>query len=224
MDYHTTKARGRAVRFLLGLIAALGLAVPVLSGPSEAFQEKAEAARVAKKLKKAEGRAARMAEKEREAVRHFQKAVAKYADLHTRQLARLGDVKVVTAQVLADAITASRSKARPGDIFLPEIQPLLRRLIAEQLKGPDTLAAREAVIDGNPALDEDSVPVVVRVNGAYPSGASRSTVPPSLLLALPPLPPSLHYRFVGKDLILLDAVAQIIVDFVSGAAPGIPTK
>ena len=65
---------------------------------------------------------------------------------------------------------------------------------------------------------------MVRVNGAYPSGASRSTVPPSLLLALPPLPPSLHYRFVGKDLILLDAVAQIIVDFVSAAAPGVPAK
>ncbi len=224
MDHHTSNARGQTARLLLGLIAALGFAVPVLAGPGEAFQEKAEAARVAKKVKKAEGRAAHLAKEEREAIRDFQKAVAKYADLHARQLARLGDVKMVTAQALANAITANRSKARPGDIFLPEIRTLLRRLIAEQLKGPDTLAARKAVVEGNPALDEDSVPVVVRVNAAYPSGASISTVPASLLLALPPLPPSLHYRFVGKDLILVDAVAQIIVDFLPAAAPGVPAK
>ncbi len=38
--------------------------------------------------------------------------------------------------------------------------------------------------------EKDSVPVVVRVNAEYPLGAPRSTVPPSVLLTLPPLPAS----------------------------------
>ncbi len=63
------------------------------------------------------------------------------------------------------------------------------------------------------------MPVDVRVNAVYPVGATRSTVPPSLLLALPPLPECLHYRFVGRDLLLVDSVAQIIVDFLTNAAP-----
>ena len=77
---------------------------------------------------------------------------------------------------------------------------------------------------GNPGLEKDSVPVVVRVNAVYPLGAPRSTVPPSLLLTLPPLPASLHYRFVGRDLILLDSVAQLIVDVLPAAAPDLAVK
>jgi hypothetical protein len=68
------------------------------------------------------------------------------------------------------------------------------------------------------------VRVVVRVNGEYPPGASRSTVPPSVLLTLPPLPECLHYRFVGRDLILVDSVAQLIVDFLPAAAPALAIK
>ena len=69
------------------------------------------------------------------------------------------------------------------------------------------------------ATKNDEVPVVVRVNAEYPLGAARSTVPPSLLLTLPPLPACLHYRFVDRDLILLDCVAQLIVDVLPAAAP-----
>ena len=114
--------------------------------------------------------------------------------------------------------------AKPGDLFEKDVQPLFRALIAEQLKGPDTAAAQKAVVEGNPTVDEESVPVPVRVNAAYPPRASRSTVPPSLLLALPPLPACLHYRFVGRDLILVDSVAQIIVDFLPAAAPALVAR
>jgi len=65
---------------------------------------------------------------------------------------------------------------------------------------------------------------VVHVNGEYPLGAPRSTVPPSVLLTLPPLPECLHYRFVGQDLILVDSVAQLIVDILPAAAPTLAVK
>jgi len=77
--------------------------------------------------------------------------VAEYADLHARQLAKLGAREsVATQEALARAIEAKPSQARPGDIFRPEFQPLFRRLIAEQLKGPDALDARKAFVEGNP--------------------------------------------------------------------------
>jgi len=58
----------------------------------------------------------------------------------------------------------------------------------------------------------------------YPLDAPRSTVPPSLLLTLPPLPSSLHYRFVRRDLILVDSVAQLVVDILPAAAPDLAVQ
>ena len=225
MNDDASLARPGAARFLIGPLAALLLAVPVLADPVQRPQEKNDAAKVAKKLEKAVAKA-HQAEKEHEALRRFREEVAEYADLHAKQLAKLGSRAEAVAgeKALAQAIEAKRDKARPGDIFRPEVQPLFRRLLAEQLKGPDTLDARKAVLDGNPAHEEDSVPVVLRVNAVYPAGAPRSTVPPSVLLTLPPLPACLHYRFVGRDLILVDSVAQLIVDVLPAAAPDLATK
>jgi len=224
MDDHVSFVRRGAARLLIGLLAALCLVVPVLAGPSGGPDEKSEAAKVAKKVQKALG-TAHQAEEEREALRQFQEDVADYADLHAKQLARLTSLEPVAVQeALARAMATKRAKAEPGDIFRSEVQPLFRRLIAAQLNGPDALDARKAVVEGNPGLEEESVPIVVRVNAVYPLDAPRSTVPLSLLLTLPPLPPSLHYRFVGRDLILLDCVAQLIVDVLPAAAPDLVTR
>ncbi len=216
--------RGGAARLLFGLTAALCLVGSSMAGPLQTSAERKTAEKVAKKVERAKSRAANQAKEEQEAVRHFQKEVARYVRIHENQLARLGGQKGVTGQGLAAAIAADRAKAKQGDVFLPEIQPLLRRLIAEQLKGPDTLAARKAVVEGNPDDEKESVPVEPHVNAAYPSGATRSTVPPSVLLTLPPLPECLHYRFVGRDLILIDSIAQIIVDFLPNATPAVGVK
>lgn len=197
-----------------------GLACLSLLAPMAQSQEKTEAARVAKKVERAKHRATHEAKEEQEAVRRFQKRLARYAQIHANHLARLGGQKAVTAQALAGAIAKDRENAKQGDLFRVDVQPLLKKLIAEQLKGPGTRAAQEAVKEGNPDEDEvDSVPVVPRVNAVYPMGAARSTVPASVLLILPPLPECLQYRFVGRDLLLVDAVAQLIVDFMTDAAP-----
>jgi Cu-Zn family superoxide dismutase len=44
-------------------------------------------------------------------------------------------------------------------------------------------------------------------------------MPASVLLALPRLPPGLEYRIVGRDLLLLDQPADVIVDFIRNAVP-----
>jgi hypothetical protein len=210
-------------RLPLVLLMGLGFGWPAVAQPDD----KVDAAKAAKKVARAKN-SADQAEDERKALRHFHKEIADYAELHAKQLARLsrhlaGDAQQASAeqQALATAIAAKRSRALPGDVFQPEVEPLFRRLIAEQLVGPDAADARKSVQEGNPAAaDEDaSVPVVLEINAVYPSGAPRSTVPPSVLLTLPELPDALHYRFVGRDLILVDSVAQLIVDFIPDAAP-----
>jgi len=216
----TSSASGFTLAMSLGLIGLL----PPAPTSAQTSQTKTEA-KVAAKVEKAR-RAGVRAEKEAgEALKDFHKEVAEYDRLHVTELARLRSLEPgKVGEALARAIVSKRDDAEPGDIFRKNVQPLFRRLIAEQLKGPDTAAAQKAVVEGNPTRAEDSVPVLVRVNGAYPSGAPRSTVPASLLLALPPLPACLHYRFVERDLILVDSVAQIIVDFLPAATPALVAK
>lgn len=219
-----------SARLWLGV--PLLLAAAALPAAAQTVAEKVEAARVAKKVEKAKG-SAHDAEAERHALKEFQEEVDEYAEFHTKQLEKLkrhmtGDPADTDAmqKALAAVIVEKRDKEKEGDFFEAEIQPVFRRLIAEQLKGPDANDARKAVLEGNPAEEDEgeTFPFVLKVNTPYPDGAPRSTVPPSVLLTLPPLPECLQYRFVGRDLVLVDSVAQIIVDFLPGAAPATPTK
>jgi hypothetical protein len=57
------------------------------------------------------------------------------------------------------------------------------------------------------------------VNTLYPEKAALATVPPLILVNLPRLPDGLEYRFMGRDLILRDRDANVVVDFVPGAVP-----
>ena len=59
----------------------------------------------------------------------------------------------------------------------------------------------------------------MKVNAPYPSDEPLSTVPPGLLLNLPELPESVNYRFVGRDLVLLDSKAALMIDYVREVIP-----
>ena len=61
--------------------------------------------------------------------------------------------------------------------------------------------------------------VALIAGGFSPEKAALATVPPLILVNLPRLPDGLEYRFMGRDLILRDRDANLIVDFVSGAVP-----
>lgn len=111
-------------------------------------------------------------------------------------------------------IRALRSDAKPGDVLTPAVYELIRAIRVEA--GEPGQAAREAVLgEGNPAEEGANVPL--KVNAPYPSDAPLSTVPPDLLARMPALPGCLQYRFVGKNLILYDVEADLIVDFLTRA-------
>jgi hypothetical protein len=57
------------------------------------------------------------------------------------------------------------------------------------------------------------------VNDAYPEKRPVTTVPPTILLALPKLPNEVEYRIVGRDLLLLDVRANLVVDLIREAMP-----
>lgn len=129
-------------------------------------------------------------------------------------------------QALADAIRARRPQAQQGDLFVPEVQPIVKRIIAAELAGRAGAAARKEILSGNPPVDpdhDDRMQVKLAVNAPYPAAAPVSTVPPSVLLTLPLLRKQVEYRFVNRDLVLLDVEANMILDYIRAAAPPLGT-
>jgi hypothetical protein len=149
----------------------------------------------------------------------FEERVAAYAELHRECVRRVQatglDAQTGGAkfqQALADAIRAARRGAQPGDVFTPEIAARLTQLVRADI------AARQ-LSDQRAIFEEVPRVLVLHVHDPYPSGEPRATVPPGLLIQMPPLPPELQYRFVDRTLILLDVDANLIVDFLPKALP-----
>jgi hypothetical protein len=153
--------------------------------------------------------------------REFVKRVEKYSELHKQAKREVPPIGAdATAEMIsnyqnaiAEAIRAARSDAREGDIFAPEGRAEFRRIIASELGGPAGAAARALITEDQPRK------IFLRVNAVYPGDLPLATVPPSLLMKLPGLPPELEYRFVNRDLILLDVSGNLIVDFIRDVVP-----
>ena len=117
---------------------------------------------------------------------------------------------------MAVRIRDARPAAKPGDIFTPATQAMFRRMLKPPLtKGPDAADNKAIIKDDAPAAKE----VPFKINAEYPKEVPLSTVPPDVLLSLPSLPEDIQYRFAGKHLLLFDAKANIIVDYMLNAMP-----
>lgn len=112
---------------------------------------------------------------------------------------------------LASRIVKALPEWKQGEIFTPEIASFVRRRLAEALSGPEGANNRAAIFDDAPP------PQKVVVMTEYPTGMPVATVPSEILKLLPVLPKELEYRFVGRDLILFDVSAYLMVDVVPAA-------
>ena len=146
-------------------------------------------------------RTARQDVKVNETARIFQefaKRAEQYAALHKKVKSQLPpiDANATPAMILsyqqslASAIQAARADARDGK------------------------SARALIQEDTPRK------LFLRVNAVYPQGVPLAAAPPSLLINLPRLPREVEYRFVNRDLILLDVSANLIVDFIRDVVPG----
>jgi hypothetical protein len=109
---------------------------------------------------------------------------------------------------LGERVGVARKGAKQGDIFTPEISAHFRALLRPEVKNP---GAKDLIKDDNPG----NIPF--KVNGPYPEKEPLSSVPPKVLATLPQLPKDIEYRFVGKHLILRDARANLIIDYIPNA-------
>jgi hypothetical protein len=193
---------------------------------AEETQEFAE--KLAKRIEKGNDQRRKDTE---EAIKDFNDRVKDYLKVHKKAAETLpaltGNEDPVTVaayrMALAQAIRVRRTTARRGDLFDAKVLPTIVARVRGELQGVEARPARKVLREGNPNYDpEGYVPVLIRVNADYPLRAPVSTVPASVLLVLPPLPESLDYRFVGRNLLLRDVEANLIVDYILGAAPPLP--
>ena len=169
---------------------------------------------------------------ERKALKRFREEARDYAKLHLKLEEKLSKLQADAPRTVVDheralgaAIRAKRRGARQGGVFVPESQPFFKQRIHAEMSGPEGRPARRAAREGNPRTEVDvHVPVTVAVKAPYPLSSPVSTVPPSVLLHLPELPEQLEYRFVGRDLVLRDTTANLIVDFIPQAAPPLTVR
>ena len=108
---------------------------------------------------------------------------------------------------LAERIRQARAKAKRGDIFSSRIRTAVRRTLAITIDA----GICEAIRADNPGEFAYSI------NATYPKQRALSTVPPSILGALPRLPDDVMYRFLDRDLVLHDTRANIILDRIDDA-------
>ena len=112
-----------------------------------------------------------------------------------------------------ESLRAARARAKRGDIFVPVAAGYIRRTLKTEFKGKDRTELREIVFEA------ETKGVPLRVNYPYPEAAELTEMPPTLLLKLPQLPKEVRYRFVGRNMLLVDRDNNLIIDYMVEALP-----
>jgi hypothetical protein len=160
-------------------------------------------------------------------VKEFSERMDKYVDLRKKleaespKLPEKAEPEQIQAheKQLAARIKTARAAARQGDLFFPAVAERIKSIVRAEMTGPANEPARKEIKDGNPKIEGGPTSVRVAANADYPDGQPVSTMPPTLLLKLPAAPKGLEFRFVGRDLVLMDAKANLILDYIKDAAP-----
>lgn len=155
------------------------------------------------------------------AVKRFEQRVKNYVKLRNVVKAKLPKLsKDATPEQIESyranfeaAVRNTRKGAKPGDIFNTEGSDFIRRTLKANVQGRERMELREVVFEG------ETAPVKVRVNYPYPQLAELIEMPPTILLNLPQLPPEVKYRFVGRNMLLVDRDTNLILDYMTNALP-----
>jgi len=112
-----------------------------------------------------------------------------------------------------EAVRAARVGAKRGEIFVPAIADYIRTTLRKDFKGRDRIELRKTI------LQAETQGVPLRVNYPYPESKEFTEMPPTLLLKLPQLPKEVRYRFVGRNMLLIDRENNLIIDYMLDALP-----
>jgi len=119
----------------------------------------------------------------------------------------------VHKKALLKRVLAVSKGARRGQIFTPEAESLIRKIVTVQYPERNREELRKELAEA------ENKTVAVKVNALYPEAAERLEMPPTLLLTLPQLPKQVRYRFVGTSLLIVDREIHLIIDFMTNALP-----
>jgi hypothetical protein len=125
-----------------------------------------------------------------------------------------GGRHLVWLLALARKIREARTNAKRGDIFTANARRAFRDSVRDEFQGANARNARTTIRQGAPLKK-----IHLHVNEPYPDGVPFTTVPPTLLLKFPKLPDQVAYRIVGRDLILLDVEANLVIDTIPEMIP-----
>lgn len=163
-----------------------------------------------------------MSAKDKQTSAAFEKRVKEYVRMRERlerQLPKLS--KDATPEqieahktALQERVRAARAGVKPGQIFRPDIAGLIRAIIKDEFKGKERQELRKDVL-----VEADTKAVPLRINYPYPETQEQLEMAPTLLLRLPPLPKQVKYRFVGRNMLLVDRENGLIVDYMLDALP-----
>lgn len=160
---------------------------------------------------------------EKETVKRFEERVKEYVKLRESvkgklsiKLSKDSTPEQIAAfeKASAEALTAARAGAKPGDLFAPDIAQFIRTTLKSEFKPTEKKEIRKVVLD-----NETSIPVPLKVNYPYPEPKEFVEMPAKLLLKLPQIPKQVKYRYVGRNLMLVDADNNLIVDYMVDALP-----
>ena len=154
--------------------------------------------------------------------KEFLDRVQSYVSLHKTIEATLPPLKptdlpeLISAhqQALARKIREARTNAKRGDIFTDNARRAFRDSVRNEFQGANARNARTTIRQGAPLKE-----IHLHVNEPYPDGVPFTTVPPTLLLKFPKLPDQVAYRIVGRNLILVDVEANLVIDMIPEIIP-----
>lgn len=112
-----------------------------------------------------------------------------------------------------EALRSARAGAKRGDVFNTAGSEYIRRTLKTEFDRKDKAEIRKIVFE---AENKD---VPIRVNYPYPESKEFTEMPATLLLKLPQLPKEVKYRFVGRNMLLVDRDNNLIIDYMVDALP-----
>ena len=155
------------------------------------------------------------------AIQTFEKQVNDYINLRNKlrenapKLSKDSTPEQIHAYrtALEQSLRSARANAKRGDLFRPETADYIRRTLKLEFQGKDRQQLRDTI------FETETQGVVLRVNYPYAQTAEFSEMPATLLAKLPQLPKEVRYRFVGRNMLLVDRESNVIIDYMPDALP-----
>ena len=154
-------------------------------------------------------------------IQTFEKQVKDYVDLRNKvrenapKLSKDSTPEQIHAYrtALEQSLRSARAGAKRGELFRPETADYIRRTLKIEFQGKDRQQLRETI------FETETQGVILRVNHPYAQTAEFSEMPATLLTKLPQLPKEVRYRFVGRNMLLVDRESNVIIDYMPEALP-----